>query len=141
MRMLLHRLPQIIRRHLGALVQEGLLNTGDIVLRWNASAAPADRNLEATYAPPTPAELTVKAFIHWVSVRAVERGFTDFKAGDAIVTFESDVELDNKRDLRFEMPGGEIYVQASAGKSVAQFWDVYIGGEMLTRTLLLRLKT
>lgn len=139
--MILHRLPQLVRRHMGLLIQQGLLNTGPIILRWNSAAAPADRNLEATYVVPVPQQETVTAFIHWVSQRAVERGFTDFKAGDAIVTFESTAELDGRRDLVFEFPDGGIYVQQATGKSVVQFWDVFIGGETLTRTLLLRLKT
>lgn len=138
--MSLHRFPRRFQRDLGGLVQNKQLNVSDLILRWNSGTPAGDRNLEASYAAAVPAELTVSAFIHWVSMRAIERGFTDFKAGDVIVTFEADVSLDDKRDLVFVFPDEQVYVQQSTGKTIVQFWDVFIGGEPLTRTLLLRLK-
>lgn len=137
--MFLHRLPQRFARDLARIVEQRALNAGDVVMRWNAAAAPADKNVESSYPTPVPMTETVGALIHWVSQRAVERGFTEFKAGDAIVSFEQEVDLD-RRDLVFELPDGQTYVQSTVGKAVAQFWDVVIGGEPLTRTLLLRLK-
>lgn len=137
--MLLHNLPDLYTRHLGGLVEGKLLNAGDVILRWNSAPAPTDRNLEATYVAPIAATSTISALIHWVQMRTVQRGFTEFEAGDAIITFEAAVDL-TPQDLVFELPDGKIYVQASVGKKLTEFWDVCIGGLPLSRTLLLRLK-
>lgn len=136
----LHTLPDRFARHLSAIIDNKLLNAGQVILRWNTQAGPTDRNLEQTYPEPVETSLPVNALIHFISERTIDRGFTSFKAGDAIITFDADVDL-TQRDLVFLLPpDGAVYVQASAGKDVMQFWDVVIGGNPLTRTLLLRLK-
>lgn len=137
--MSLHRLPERFQRQLSRIVDNKLLNAGEIILRWNVADAPTDRNLEATYVAADLMQLTFNALIHWISQRTIERGFTEFKAGDAIITFDPDVDL-TKRDLVFVLPDGRTYVQASAGKDLIEFWDVVLGGQPMTRTLLLRLK-
>lgn len=137
--MSLHRLPETFGRRLSGIIDGGLLNAGDVILRWDTSVAPADQNVEEQYLPPVPATETLGALIHWVSTRTIERGFTDFKAGDAIITFDPVVDLE-RPGLTFELPDGNVYVQAAAGKQIMEFWDVVIGGVPSTKTLLLRLK-
>jgi hypothetical protein len=137
--MSLHTLPSTFARHLGAITEGRLLNAGDVILRWNTAELPSDPNLEATYAAPVAATATIPALIHYVSARAIERNFTEFRAGDAIISFEPSVNLELP-GLVFELPDGQIYVQASSGKQVVEFWDVVLGGVPMTRTLLLRLK-
>jgi len=140
--MSLHTLSQRFSRHRDSLLERGRMNVGDIVLHWDAAPAPTDPNVEASYADPQPQSETLRAFIYFVSARSTERQFAEIRAGDAIVSFHPSAELaDTARPgLYFVLPDGLTYVQASAGKEVVQFWDVFVGGETLTRTLLLRLK-
>src|SRR4051812_45445151 len=108
----LHTFGPNFQRRLGQLTQGNLLNAGPGVLRWNAAAAPTDRNVEADYAEPDEVETTVQALIHYVSMRTVERGFAEMQAGDAIVTFDSTQDL-TQAGLAFVLPDGKTYVQAA----------------------------
>lgn len=141
MNLSLHTLPTVMARHLGGILEAKAMNTGDIELRWNSAALPADPNLEAQAVAPVRQTATVRALIHYVSVRTAMRGLTEFKAGDAIVTFDGDLNLAGRQGLTFGMPDGAEYVQAATGKDVAEFWDVIVGGTRLSVTLLLRAKT
>ncbi len=139
--MFLHTLGQRISRDLGAMIAGRNLNTGDVVFHWDAAPGPTDRNVEASYSAASPQAETKQGLIHWVSVRSVAQGaFSEFQAGDAIVTFTADVVIAGKRGLYFTLPDGNDYVQANVGKKVIEFWDVYVGGEALSITLLLRRK-
>lgn len=138
MNMSMHTLPLVMARHLGGILEKGHLNTADVVLRWNAAAPPSDPNLEAQAIAPVPLELTVKALVHYISVRTALRGLMEYQVGDAIVTFDGDIDLVGKEGLTFGMPDGRQYVQAGVGKDVAEFWDVIVGGTRLSVTVLLR---
>lgn len=136
----MHKFPDRFRRDFRETLERGQAETGDVILRWNVADAPEDRNVEADRPEADYTTETVSALVHWVSMRAVQAGLTIFKAGDAIVTFDGEVELENKTELSFTLPDGKIYVQAAAGREVAEWWDVFVGGAPLTKTLLLRVK-
>lgn len=143
MKMLLHKAPLTYQRKLGSLVQGLRMDAGQITIQWDSSAAPANANLEADYAAPTVGSTTANALIHYVSATTVQRSMLEFKAGDAIVTFhptDATQKLDGKTGLRFVLPDGQTYVQAQAGKDIAQFWDVLLAGRKMSVTLLLRLR-
>ncbi len=82
-----------------------------------------------------------KAFVHYVGIHTT--GYTrnsEIKLGDVILDFISDVEIDDKQSLEFQI-GGELYVQKNGGKDLAKSWDVRCGGVPINRTVLVTLKS
>lgn len=138
--MSLHKLPLVFGRHRDRLLEKGQTNVGDIVLHWNAASAPLDPNLESDLPAAVPLDETVRGFIHYVSVRTTERVYAEIRSGDVIVTFNPTVTIEGREGLYFVLPDGLTYVQAAEGKEVMEYWDVFVGGAPLTKTLLLRLK-
>lgn len=138
--MSLHNLPNRFKRDLSNILGNELLNSGEVTVHWDESAAPADRNIESTYPTPVPQQQVLTALIHYVSVRTVVREFGEFQAGDAIVTFDPGFDFAGKKAMWFELPDGKQYVQQMEGKRVMEFWDVVLGGVPATKTLLLRIR-
>ena len=134
----LHTLQQRMARDLAGVLSRQDLNAGTVLLHWESTALPADGNIEGDYAASAVVSRRLSALIHWVSVRTGERGFGEFQAGDAIITFAVPMGLEGKRGVSFTLPDGKDYVQQAVGKKVVEFWDTYVGGAPLTTTLLLR---
>ena len=136
--MSLHRLPQRLGRDLAGVFAGGKLNSGTVLMHWNSAAEPEDPNVEGDYPALAVTSRRLTALIHYVSVRSGERGFGEFQAGDAIITFAVPMGLEGKRGVSFTLPDGRDYVQQAVGKKVVEFWDTFVGGVPLTTTLLLR---
>lgn len=122
-------------------LERGTLNVGNIVISWDAAATPTDPNVEADYPAADTRTSTVKAFIHYVSVKAAQSQWTMFQSGDVIVTFDpGTLDLTGKRKVTFTLPDGLLYTQQLTDREPVEFWSVFVGGETLTKTLLLRRK-
>ena len=134
----LHTLPARLARDLAGVLSRQQLNAGTVLMHWESALLPADANIEGDYAASAVVSRRLSALIHWVSVRTGERGFGEFQAGDAIITFAVPMGLEGKRGVSFTLPDGKDYVQQAVGKKVVEFWDTYVGGAPLTTTLLLR---
>jgi hypothetical protein len=147
MSMAAFKLEKRMGRFLGKVIERGLLNAGPLIVHYIERTLPPeyDPNDEDTYPAETEKTVTVTALIHEVSARTTLRQFSEIKAGDLIVTFESEptdeegnvINFAALEKIRFEWQG-KIYVQQAVGKEVAQYWDVNIGGNPITQTLLLR---
>ena len=115
-----------------------MLNAAPVILRWCGAAAPADPNVEGEEAPVQDQEATVTGLVHYVGARSVPNGFMVFEKLDALVTFESDVDLRTRDGITFELPDGKVYVQADTGGKAVDFWDLLVRGERLAQTVALR---
>lgn len=140
--MSLHTLETRLTRFIGELIEKKLLNAGPIVMKYVTRTLPVnyDANDESTYPVETPHADTLGGFIHIVSARTTQRQFTEIKTGDAIVTFEATVDFSGKEQITFEF-NGDTWVQQAAGKEVSQYWDLVLGGNLISQTLLLRKAT
>jgi hypothetical protein len=137
-----HLLEYRLKRVIGDLIERRLLNAETIKLHYVdklAGTAGYDRNDEDTYPAREQKTVELGAFVHIVSVRTTQRQFTELRTGDAIVTFEGDVDFSDKDELRFEFRGG-VWVQQAVGKDLALYWDA-IAGEPITKTIVLRTST
>jgi hypothetical protein len=153
--MIQHLASKRIGRLLGKVVEKGWLNAAPVVIHYVDKVAPApdfDANVESTYPATVEKTVRVSGLVHIVSARTVQRQFAEVQAGDAMVTFEKDlrdldnpnndtniVDLDAMDKVRFELPGGGIYVQAVVGKDLAKLWEIVAGGAPLAKTILLKL--
>lgn len=138
--MLAHLAGPMLQRELRTHLAAGTMNTGDVVIRWNAVAAPADANVEADYGAASYQTATVPALVFFVSAQSALSGWTQYAEGDAIVTFDpADLELTGKREVTFTLPDGKRYAQKDTDRDPVEFWSTFVGGERLTTTLLLRL--
>lgn len=152
--MALHLAEKKFSRTLGKLLQRNQMNAAPIVIHYKDVPAPDsdfDPNVESSY--PTLEEKTVriKALVHFVTARTVQRQFAEIQAGDAILTcegvlYEIDeegnetekiIDLNAIQKTRFNL-NGVFYVQAAVGKDLAAYWSTFIGGNMLSQTFLLR---
>ena len=153
--MSLHTAEKRFSRTLGKLLQHDHMNACAIVIRYLDVPAPDadfDPNVESSY----PGDLTdktvrIKALVHFVTARTVQRQFAEIQAGDAIITCEGTlyvvdeegnetgdtVNLSTMQKIRFEL-NGKSYVQAAVGKDLAAYWSTFIGGQQLSQTFLLR---
>lgn len=134
----MHLLGQRIGRDLDDVLERKLLNSGDVVLRWSSAAAPADPNVEGEMDPSQDQQMTVTALIHFVNAKSVPNGFMVFDKLDAIVTFDSSLNLDAMEGLTYALPDGHVYVPADTGGKAVEFWETVICGERLARTVALR---
>lgn len=137
--MSMHTLEPRLTRFLGELIERKLLNAGPIVMKFVTRVIPDnyDPNDEETYPLETPGSLELGGLIHIVSARTTERQFTEIKTGDAIVTFEATVDFSGKERITFEF-NGDTWVQQAVGKELSQYWDLVLGGNPISQTLLLR---
>jgi len=136
------RIGRRIQHDLKRIVKNGDLNTGNVVMFWDAESGGGayDPNVEGDYPEAEPASGTYPALIHFVQpVTSGVRTFAEVEAGDVICDFIEDVELDGKKNPRFEIQSqpGVIYHQKNAGDELAQYWDLVVGGERMMRTVLL----
>ena len=140
--MLLHTAENKLTRTLGMLIEQRKLNAGTIVMRYITRTLPGgyDPNDESTYPATTPGSAELGALIHIVSARTTQRQFTEIKTGDAIVTFEATVDFSGKEQITFEFMGDK-WVQQAVGKELAQYWDVLMGGNPVSQTIVLRKAT
>lgn len=136
--MSMHRLGQRIERTLDEILERGLLNSGDVVLRWNDAPAASDPNDESLMGTPTPREQTVTALIYYVSAKSVPNGFMVFDKVDAILTFDSRTDLSKMNGLTYELPDGLIYVPANTGGKAVEFWETVVQGKRLARTVAVK---
>lgn len=133
-----HMLPTRIGRLIGTVMDRQTVNSAMVRLCWNGAAAPANPNDADTYNPKMPMSEVLPALVHWISARTIARGYTDYQAGDALITFEGAQDLASRNGLAFLLPDGLTYVQTAAGKGVNEFWDVMLGGERMTTTVAIR---
>jgi hypothetical protein len=138
--MAMHLARRKLQRFLDGMREHHAMNTGDVSIYWDASAAPADVNVEADYAQTDRQSATIRgALIHHVSAKAAASNYTTFEAGDVLVTFDAaTLDFTGKRNISFQLPDGNIYVQADTGKDPVELWSVFVGGSALTKTLHLR---
>src|SRR5581483_2463795 len=97
-----------------------------------------DANVEGAQPARTPQQETVTALIHFVGATTKMVNYLEFQAGDAIVSFESTVQIEGRDELTFVLPNGNVYVMSLVGTKVIEYWDVMIGGEKLSQTVALR---
>lgn len=152
--MALHKAEKKISRTLGSLLQRNEMNAAPVIIHYKDVPAPDsgfDPNVESTYPTLEEKIVRIKALVHFVTARTVQRQFAEIQAGDAILTCESvlyvvdedgnetgdTVDLKTMQKTRFELNGG-FYVQAAVGKDLAAYWSTFIGGNMLSQTFLLR---
>jgi hypothetical protein len=132
-----HHLTLELRTHL----ERGTMNSGDVLIAWNAAAEPGNPNVESSYAPPILRTAVLAALIHIVSVKASASTWTMFQEGDAIVTFDAEhLDLSDKREVTFTLPDGHLYTQQVTDRDPVEFWSTFVGGRTLTKTLHLRRK-
>lgn len=81
---------------------------------------------------------TVYALHHQVSATTGVRQHAEIEAGDLILDFAHDVELDGKEGLLFNV-NGKVYRQKAVNSKLTQLWDVTVRGERITRTVVLEL--
>lgn len=132
----------MIRRHAKRILNAGGMNAMDVTLHYEAAdptATDADRGWMEDEAPATGVASTrvVKALVHFVTPESVvQRGFTELRAGDAIVDFAHDLDLSAYRNLKFEI-GGRRYNEKDVSHDLRASWDVHAGGLPTFKTLVL----
>lgn len=138
--MLQHLANRTLTRTLDATIEREEMTTGKVVVRYEEPAAPVDPNLPDRTAAVVQ-ELTVGALIHFISSRAVARGYSQFREGDAIVTFDSQMSFEGMTHLSFLLPNGLEYIQASeGGDELQEYFDMFVRGQAISTTLLLRVR-
>jgi hypothetical protein len=152
--MALHKAEKTFSRTFGKLLQRNQMNAAPIVIHYKDVPAPAsdfDPNVESSYPALEEKTVRIKALVHFVTARTVQRQFAEIQAGDAIVTCEGalyvvdengnetgdTIDLKTMQKTRFEL-NAVFYVQAAVGKDLAAYWSTFIGGNMLSQTFLLR---
>lgn len=139
--MLAHLAGTCLKRELRTHLDRGTMNAGDVLIAWNAAPPPRDANMESDYVAPDLRTASLRALIHVVSVKAATSSWTMFQEGDAIVTFDAGhLDLSTKREVTFTLPDGHLYTQRVTDRDPAEFWSTFVGGNTLTKTLLLRRK-
>jgi hypothetical protein len=115
-----------------------------ITLRWTESSGGTLEPLTGALIGATVTEQSeiVPALIHIVPVASTSqvRQYNEVETGDCIADLQSDVSLDTKENLRFEIDG-QLYVQKTVGEELARSWDALPQGQRLVRTVLLRKAT
>jgi hypothetical protein len=141
--MSMHTLGHRLQRELDNLIEGRKLNAGDVTLYYTEAVATNpgfDPNVEGTYPSRPEKQCTFGALVHIVSVRTTQRQFAEIQTGDAIITFRENVSFEGKENIRFEF-GGEKWVQQAVGKDLASYWENYIGGRPIGKTIVLRQTT
>ena len=133
------RIANKIRRIQDTIHRAGGMNSELVTMTWTEETVPPgyDPNLE-TSPQPTVQAMTqeARAFVHYVNIQTTGYAkFAQVRHGDVILDFMGDVEIDGKRDMRFEV-GGKVFVQKDGGNELAESWDVRCNGIPVTRTVL-----
>src|SRR5262245_13818937 len=99
-----------------------------ITLRWNElSPVQTDPTTGDQLGTAVAKTKEVKALVHFVApTTSGVRMFAEIQAGDAIIDFDPDVDLENKPGLVFSF-AGQDWVQQKVGKDVEASWDAYYG--------------
>lgn len=137
-------LAAMMRRDMAAALAGAGFNSMDVVFVWevvSGSEAGYDANLEGSYPDTVPVSGTARALVHFVQpLKSGVRQFAEVEAGDVILDLAHDgvPAPEGAAGLRCIIDG-KTYVQKEAGKELAQYWDLVVGGERMMRTMLMTL--
>lgn len=88
----------------------------------------------------TPRTADIRALVHSIEAISQLRRFVEIEAGDMIVDFLPDADIDGKENLRFTV-NSQGYEQKALGGDLARAWDVMFGEVEGFRTVLLKRAT
>lgn len=111
-----------------------------IVMHWNDIGTPVLDAISGTsVGTATPKQKTFKGFFHEIGATSTIRIHTELQVGDAVIDLPSDVDVDGKSDVWFEV-SGRAWVQKDVGGKLSQSWDVVYQDIRFARTLAVRRK-
>lgn len=118
-------------------------NVAPVRITWQewppeSTVDPVDGSHSGT---PVERSETVRALVHYVQpASAALRQFAEVQVGDAVVDFQSTLDLSGREAVRFQI-ADQGWVQAKTGQALAESWDTLVGGRRQVRSLLLRQAT
>lgn len=138
--MMRHTAPSLLRKHLSRTLATSAVNSGEVVLVWDA--APADPNMQTGDTGGKLMTQPVKALVHYVSAQAVLRAGVEYSAGDAILDFSgtTDLRLSDRSGMRFRLPDGKIYGAKSTGRQPVLLREVAFGGSVLVNSVVVQMR-
>jgi hypothetical protein len=115
-----------------------------ILLRWVEAAGVTTVDVTTgavlSETPPTVRVEKVRGMIHYIApVISQVRQFEEVAAGDAMIDLPPEVVIEGRDQLEF-LIDGKVWVQKKLSEKLRDYWDVYIGGERLYRTVLVGVK-
>ena len=130
-----------ILRNFRRMLATGGRNVVQVTLSWVTGMEYDDPNLETSLSGvPEQNQVVLPAMAHFISPsEVVSRGYTELRAGDAILDFDPDdenVKFSEKPNLQFTFLG-QTYVQRNAGKDIQRGMTTVVEGEPLLATVYL----
>ncbi len=114
-----------------------------IVLRWVVqSGVMVDVTTGAHLSASSPAARTetVNGMVHYVGpILSQMKQFQEVTEGNAIIDLPADTVVEGREELEF-LIDGKVWVGKDLSEQLRNYWDVYIGGQRLYRTVLVELK-
>jgi hypothetical protein len=129
-----------IKQRMGQALAEG--PSTPVTIRWSEVAGgvmdPTTKSIVGGVV--TAKNAVANAFVHFVQPGGLAvREFQEVETGDAVLEFMPDVALEGAamRDVTFEFNGAK-WETKPVSERLAQSWDVFVRGERLYRTVLVR---
>ena len=136
-------LQTMMKRDMQTAVKSGGMNSANVQFLWledaGAGSGTFDANVEGSYPETREVSGTARALVHFVQpIKSGIRQFAEIQPGDVILDMQpTAMPAPEGADGLKCVIDGQTYVQKDAGKELAQYWDLVVGGERMMRTLLM----
>lgn len=116
----------------------------EILLRWveqeGTTTVDVTTGAVLSATPATVRTESVRGMIHYVQPTTGQvRQFEEVSVGDALLDLPATTVVEGRAELEFVVDG-QVWVQKKLSEKLRDYWDVYVGGTRLYRTVLLTLK-